>query len=239
MPLKREIQWPYFLECTQFCDDIFWENIFEELAYGKAPFGTYISKGFLTCSYKGKEFSYKIQRKEPEVLYNDIYKLLTEKIGILSHKEKAQKKLVFHELERTIKESRHDWASIRRKNIKDTLYEKYVIDMKLKYSLSPKQCKYLLSAILISIMFKTITTKDIEYKDDKIQNIEGLEFSKGKIILKRPLCSLSSTFDNSEVNQELTPEVNPELTPEITSENSKYLSENWEKYLNFLRVGEN
>lgn len=222
MPLKREIQWPYFLECTQFCDDIFWENIFEELAYGKPPFGTYISKGFLTCSYKGKEFSYKIERKDPEILYNDIYKLLTEKIGILSHKEKAQKKLIFHELERNIKDSRHDWSSIRRKNIKDTMYEKYVIDMKNKYSLSLKQCKYLLSVILISIMFKSITPKDIEYKDDRIHHIAGIEFEKGKIILERDICSLMS---NTDVDTSET----------VIENNSKILSDNWEKYLIFLR----
>ena len=221
--MKREIQWPYFLECTQFCDDIFWENIFEELAYGKAPFGTYISKGFLTCSYKGKEFSYKIQRKDPEILYNDIYKLLTDKIGILSHKEKIQKKLIFHELEKNIKESRHEWGSIRRKNIKDTLYEKYVIDMKKKYSLSNKQSKYLLSVILLSIMFKNISTKDIEYKDNKILNILGLEFSKGEIFLKKPICSAQQNIS---------------LETPYLENNSKKMFDNWEKYLTFLRSQE-
>ena len=88
MPVKREIIYPIFLECCQFADDIFWETIFEDLAYGRAPSGTYISKDFLNCSYKNKEFSYKIERKDPENIYNDIYKLLTEKLGILSQKEK-------------------------------------------------------------------------------------------------------------------------------------------------------
>ena len=91
MPIKREIIYPIFLECCQFADNIFWETIFEDLAYGKAPSGTYISKDFLNCSYKNKEFSYKIERKDPEIIYNDIYKLLTEKLGILSQKEKMQK----------------------------------------------------------------------------------------------------------------------------------------------------
>ena len=70
------------------------------------------------------------------------------------------------------------------------MYEKYVIYMKRKHSLSIKSCKYLLSVILLSIMFKTITAKDIVFKDDKIQSIEGIDFLKGKVILKRPLCSI-------------------------------------------------
>lgn len=217
MPVKREIVYPVFLECCQHADDIFWENVFEDLAYGKPPYGTYISKGFLCCSFKNKEFSYKIERKDCKILYDDIYNLLTEKLGILSHKEKAQKKLDFHELEKNIKQSRQEWCNIRRKNIKDIMYEKYVIDMKRKHSLSIKSCKYLLSVILLSIMFKTITAKDIVFKDDKIQSIEGIDFSKGKVVLKRPLCS----FD--------------EIVQEAEESSTKLFSENWEKYLKLLR----
>jgi len=217
MPVKREIVYPVFLECCQYADDIFWENVFEDLAYGKPPYGTYISKGFLCCSFKNKEFSYKIERKDCKILYDDIYNLLTEKLGILSHKEKAQKKLDFHELEKNIKQSRQEWCNIRRKNIKDIMYEKYVIDMKRKHSLSIKTCKYLLSVILLSIMFKTITAKDIVFKDDKIQSIEGIDFLKGKVILKRPLCSLE------------------EIIQEQEESSSKLFSENWEKYLKLLR----
>jgi hypothetical protein len=217
MPVKREIVYPVFLECCQYADDIFWENVFEDLAYGKPPYGTYISKGFLCCSFKNKEFSYKIERKDCKILYDDIYNLLTEKLGILSHKEKAQKKLDFHELEKNIKQSRQEWCNIRRKNIKDIMYEKYVIDMKRKHSLSIKSCKYLLSVILLSIMFKTITAKDIVFKDDKIQSIEGIDFLKGKVILKRPLCSLE------------------EIIQEQEESSSKLFSENWEKYLKLLR----
>jgi len=221
MPIKKEILYPVFLECCQFADDVFWEGIFEELAYGKAPYGTYISKGFLCCSYKNKEFSYKIERKDPKVLYDDIYRLLTEKLGILSHKEKAQKRLDFHEMEKNIKQSRQDWSSIRRKNIKDVMYEKYVIDMKRKYSLSLKQCRYLLSIILLSIMFKTITSKDITYKDNKIQNIDGIEFAKGKVILQRSLCVVNS----EEVSD----------SPDLEDLGLKTMSENWERYLKILR----
>jgi hypothetical protein len=219
MPQKKEIVYPVFLECCQYADDAFWESIFEDLTYGRAPYGTYISKGFLCCSYKNKEFSYKLERKESKILYDDIYKLLTEKLGILSHKEKIRKRLVFNELEKNIRESRQEWSHIRRKNIKDTMYEKYVIEMKHKYSLSVKQCKYLLAVIMVSIMFKTITTKDITFKDDKIQNILGIDFAKGKVILKRPLCN------SLEVQTE---------TPDITE--SKLMSDNWEKYLKTLRT---
>jgi hypothetical protein len=218
MPIKKELVYPFFLECFQYLDDVFWENIFEDLAYGIAPYGTYISKDFLCCAYKNKEFSYKIERKPPDILYEEIYKLLKEKLGILSQKEKVKKKTNFYEIEKNIKESRNQWSNIRKKNIKDILYEKYVIDMKEKHNLSIKQAKYLLSVILLSVMFKIISSKDISFEDGKIQHIEGIEFENGEVIVKKSLCS--HNIKNIE-NQ------NNEMSDTL-------LSENWIKYLKFL-----
>lgn len=216
---KREIVYPFFLECCMFTEDAFWEIIFEDLAYGKPPFGTYISKDFLCCSCKGKEFSYKIERKDPKILHDDIYKLLSEKVNILSKKEKAQKQLLFNDIEKNIKTSRCNWSSIRCKNVKDIMFEKYVIDMKHKYNLSVKQCKVLLTTILISMMFKTITSKDIEFKDDKIQNITGITFKQGKVILQRPLCST---------------DISLEFEEDCKEEKIQFMSENWNRFCNFL-----
>ena len=80
MVLKKEIIFPVFLNCIQYITDSFWVNIFEDLAYGITPYGSYISKSFLCCNYKDKEFSYKIERKEPEQLYNDVLFLLSKYI---------------------------------------------------------------------------------------------------------------------------------------------------------------
>ena len=217
MPIKKEIIYPVFLECCKFSTDSFWENMFEDLAYGKTPHGTYINKNFLCCSYKNKEFSYKIERKDPIELYTDIYNLLTKKLGMMSHMEKIKKRVDFEETESRIKEFRQDWGNIRKKNIKDLLVERYVIDMKNKHSLTVKQATYLLSIIFIAIVFKVITSKDIEYSDNKIQNIDGIEFTTKKIIIKRNIYDIDISF-----------------SPEIFMD-KKLMADNWEKYLISLR----
>jgi hypothetical protein len=217
MPFKREIIYPFFLECCCHADDVFWENIFEDFAYGKTPYGTYINKGFFCCGYKNKEFSYKIERKESKVLYDEIYKLLTEKLGILSYKEKSKQRLDFHELEKTIKGSHKNWNNIRKKNIKDIMFERFAIDMKREYSLSQKQCKHLLSIILLAIIFKTITSKDIVYQEDKIQSINGISFSNGKVYINEDIHKI------------------PIVQIESTEQISEKIKDNWNKYIAFLR----
>jgi hypothetical protein len=228
MPIKREIIYPFFLECCEHTEDNFWESIFEDLAYGKTPYGTYISKNFLICGYKGKEFNYRIERKDPKILYSDIYKLLTERLGILSCKEKTQKKIAFSNLEKDLRDSRNEWSSIRKKNVKDLMIENFVIDKKNRYHLSIKQARYLLSVIFLCLMFKTITSKDIIYKDGKIQDIAGINFEDQKILFERPLArdakDVYSFTVESTCDEDCT-----EMPHEV-----KYLSENWERYLKIL-----
>lgn len=216
MVAKKEIIYPVFLECCAFTSDSFWENIFEDLAYGKTPYGTYINKNFLCCSYKNKEFSYKIERKDSKILYDDIYLLLTQKLGILSYKEKIKSRVDFHTTESRLKKHGEEWSNIRKKNIKDLLIEGYVIDMKNKHKLSVKQSNYLLSVIFMAVVFKVVTSKDINYSDGKIQEINGIEFIDQKIVVKKNIYDVDGVF-----------------SPEIVLP-KKVMSDNWEKYVGTL-----
>jgi len=204
MPAKKDLIYPVFLECCAFSPDSYWELIFEDLAYGKAPTGTYISRNFLCCSYKNKDFSYKIERKDPKILFDDIYSLLSKKLGLMSEKEVVSKRTLFSSKEKVIHESYQTWSNIKKKNVKDAIYEKYAIDMKKKHGLSVSETKKLLTYIYICMIFKSVTSKDIFFEDDKITHIDGLEFEDGKVILTRSLCSGGSYSAHQELeNKEI------------------------------------
>ena len=144
---------------------------------------------------------------------------MTEKLGILSYKEKSKQRLDFHELEKNIKQARTNWNNIRKKNIKDIMFEKYVIEMNKEYNLTYKQCNNLLSIILLAMIFKTITSKDIVYNDDKIHSINGISFEHGKV-------NISSSIH-------MVPNVSESL--QIEEIELSEMKSNWEKYLTFLR----
>ena len=217
MAIKKEILYPVFLECLQFINDAFWENIFEDLAYGKTPYGTYINKDFLCCNYKNKEFSYKIEKKDPKTLYNDIYSLLGKKLGILSIRDKTNRQIDFQNIENELKECRKNWSNIRKKNIKDLLIERYVLNMKNKYSLSYKQAQTLLSTIFIGLVFKVISVKDIKYSDGNITEIEGISFSNKEFKFEKNIYGNDIEFRKCI----------------LLEKNS--MSDNWEKFLTSLK----
>ncbi len=217
--VKDELIYPIFLECCKYTDDIFWKYIFEDFAYGKTPYGTYITKNFLCCNYKTREFSYKINTdKSPEVLYNEIYDILFNKFGLLSNKDKVKKRELFDSTQKEIDNQQlSNWNSIKKKSVKNILVENYIIEKKKKFNLSFNQIKKLLSIIVIGIIFKTISSADIDYSNSKINNINGFTFSNKKIHMNKNIYDFNFM-----------------TSPRIINE-KKLMSDNWEKFLGNLK----
>ena len=132
------IVYPFFLDCCQYADNVFWEDIFFNLAFGIPPLGTYISQDFLCCSLNQKEFIYGIEKKDSETLYKEVYSLLRNRLGVFFHLDKVGK---INDIE--------NLNDIKKKT-KETLIELYVSKMRTNYSLSIKQARHLLSTILQS-----------------------------------------------------------------------------------------
>jgi hypothetical protein len=213
-----ELVYPFFIKCCIYTDDIFWKFVFEDLAYGKTPYGIYLTKNFLCCNYKGKEFSYKIDsKKNPQKLFNEVYDILHKKFGLLSKNDKVRRKKMFEDTEIEIQDNNKNWRKIRKKSIKQNIIEKYSIDKKNKYNLSNFQMKRIFSIVVIGLIFKTITFDKIVYSDGKISDINGISFSPGRIIVSPDIYNINSI---------LSPEI-------IINENN--MSDNWDKYFKSVR----
>ena len=211
-----KLLYPIFLDCCKYTDDNFWKFIFEDLAYGKSPYGTYITKNFLCCNYKGKEFSYKIDlNKDSKILYDEIFNILHNKFGLLSQKDKLKCRKIFN-LQQNFTNDKDDWSSLRKKNIKIILIEKFVINKKKKHKLSFRQTRKLFSTILIGLIFKTISKEHIDYSNGDIQSIEGINFKDSKIILHTDI-------------------YNSHSTPSFIVKEEEFLSNLWPKYLTKLQ----
>ncbi len=214
---RKEIMYPVFLKCCQYATDAFWENTFEDLAYGKTPYGSYISKGFLCCSTKKKKASCKIEKDDPKQMHDEVYDMLVTELGLLSQREKVKRKLEFQDLEDQLQESCQDWAKLRKKNVKKALIERFVIRMKEKNNLTMQQARRLLSAITLAISFKVITPKDIDYRDNMIHSINGVNVQNGGVEVTVDIYGIDVTYTQQ---------------PTATK---KLMFESWEKYIKELK----
>ena len=214
---RGDILHPVFLHCCRLSLNKFWEKIFEDLAYGITPYGAYIKNGILNCRTKNGLLSVIIDNDEIQTTYDDVYKMCTTHVNILSPTERIQTQNDFKKLEEESKNSRDNWGDIRKKNVRDLLIDIFVVDMKTQYELKTQQARYLRSMINTAIMFKAINGDNIQMDNNVIIKIDGIQISKGQI-----------DFDLDMYNNDYT-ETNTKI------DIRKTMFSLWEKYITDLR----
>lgn len=183
----KEIVYPFFLKCTEYTTDNYWSNIFENLSYGICPYNTYIYNNYLCCNHKVHKFKYYFLDREAKELYTDIHKLLTN-IGMISNKDKLH-------MYNTINSSKYEnWCDIKKKSIKQTLIEKFVIQKKKEYYLDYSTTYSLLNKIILGILLKTINYNHIVYDNYNILDITCIEFCKHDFKFLHDIYNYNSNF---------------------------------------------
>mgnify|MGYP001041016412 FL=1 len=182
------IQYPFLLKCCSHTDDIFWHNIFIDLAHGICPHSTYIYKNILCCSYKHIDISYKLIEKDSKVLYQELYDIFINKLNI-----RSQKDIISHcpsENENIITK----WSDIKKRQLKQFYINNYIIDMKNKYNLSATNVDLLVYYIVIGMLFKQLVQcdSDIIFKDERIIKIDGISFENNKVIITKNIYNYSN-----------------------------------------------
>ena len=193
---NNDIVYPIFIDCMQYTDDIFWKNTFEELSFGRCPYGIYINKDNICCNYKDKKFCYNIYTTDdPETLFKDIFNLFNNKFGLLSKRDKLRKNKLFlskqNEINRILN---NDWCNIKRKNIRIMLIEKFVIQKSKEFNLSIQQSKELYSKIILGLLFKTIHKNCIIYENQHIKEITHISFKNMSFNVNTDLYNFKSNL---------------------------------------------
>jgi hypothetical protein len=171
----KDIIYPHFLHCCQETEDHYWKYIFEDLSYGRAPYGVYFTKGFMCCGFKGKEFSYRVDPNIPvPQLFKEVKTILNGKLGIksssdiLSTREKFEKtseRLALHEC--------NDWNLLKKKEVRGLLLENFIISQNKNFN-RIKQ-KRLLSSLMLAIQLKIINNEDINIYHGRVTEIKKWE----------------------------------------------------------------
>lgn len=181
---KDDIIYPIFIKCIKYTDDIFWKNIFEELTYGRCPYGIYISNDYICCNYKDKKFSYKIfTDKNPETIFLELKQVLTNTFGLLSKEDKLKNNKIFiRKQQELVNTLNNEWSNIKKKNIKLILLEKYIISKSNSFNLTLQQSKDLYNKILLGLLLKTIHNNQIIYENKIIKDITCVSFKDKEFI---------------------------------------------------------
>ena len=189
MPNMYEIQYPLFLKCIEYTNgDKFWNNIFENLSYCICPYNIYIFNNYICSNHKIHKFKYCFLNKTSIELYNDIHKLFVN-LGIMSNIDK--KSIEETNIDNVVYEN---WSDIKKKSIKQSLIEKYIISKKKEFNLDYILAHKILNKLLLGLLLKTITSKHIVYKDNNITDITCLNFFENGCTLNHNIYNYNSNY---------------------------------------------
>lgn len=177
---KKEILYPNLLHTCKYTTSSFWYNLFENLAYGRPPSRLFITNHHLSCTRPGVEFSFNLRSEmEYSALHAHLFSLLNRE-EVLSPNE--------HSLILIEKEMSEISEEVTNKKISKTiLLEKFVIEIEKQFSFGLKKARYILIALVIAFLFKTLKQSDLVFESHegdqnnhprtKIKSISGFECS--------------------------------------------------------------
>jgi hypothetical protein len=193
------VLYPIFLGVSDISTDVQFKNIFNELAYGKAPFGSYIMNkkvidpiskevdysDYICSNIKGSEFIWKIENKDPNIIHSELIDIFINRMKIVSDTDKSKNIENFNIFNSNKNNCVETWGNINKKMIRNVYFDNYIQENTRKYNLTTVEAKYMYSLITISIMLKRISSKDIIFENGKITNIIGLSVDVNRPINDR------------------------------------------------------
>jgi hypothetical protein len=168
------VLFPVFLKCCHFLQDPFWIYIFEDLAYGRCPYGIIIQNDCIYSILKNKEFTYSFKDKLPERISTELSNILGLKLHMLSQQDHFRFRTKYQEDMKNFMDTLSNWNDIKKKNLRHLLLEHFTISKKREFQYSIAFTRKLYSLIFIGIQFKTILGKHIHYSNRNITHIEGI-----------------------------------------------------------------
>jgi hypothetical protein len=181
--------YPIFLECCEYLNTEFWLEIFKNMAKGKMPYGIHVSGKTLVTHYKNKDFTYKYEGKDAEVIALELKDMFVNQFGLRSDldNKKYTVKLADN-LEYITKNRENVWKSIKRHSIKRILIVNYIIVMKKEYNLDFLTSLKLRLDIDVGLTDKTLTSDDITLNTGVIQEINRITFTDNNYTINyRPM----------------------------------------------------
>jgi hypothetical protein len=194
------IEYPIFLGCKDYTNDLFWKQIFNDLSRGKSPRGVRITSESLTCCYKDKDFNYEYKGNKCKNVYIQVYNLFTKRLNIYSQKDQYNRRKEMDSLVEEMQENKKEkWSAIRKKATRYNLILGYASRMKKLHNTDVSTAKRLISTIFSGLSFKDILSSDVEYHGGKIYNIKVIYFDGVNFLIdKTSECQMKKAVKKKE-----------------------------------------
>lgn len=178
--VNKKVIYPIFVKCSEQCSDPFWKKLYLSFSINKPPKTLYISNGYINSINKNKKqvFSYNFESKSPDDIISELNNLIMENTSLISNKDMIKKHNEMEQMKESMNVDNPDWKSVKKKKVKNLYIANFCNEMRIKYKLDWDSTTELCNLIKTGLLLKLQTKNDIEFKDGRILNINGIVYNK-------------------------------------------------------------
>ncbi len=179
---KKEPIYPVFIECSGYTLDPFWKEVFIGCGFGKCPRGLRIidsnTISVIPAIKNGVKRIYTLPTGVKEI-FTFLSTLLRKELNLRSEMDNHLEETSIHQIQSQNREllNVEEWKDIRNKRLREKKIIDFVLRCKENYELSTIQSKSLLNKIHLGFILKTLSPLSIQYVNDRIESIVGLEWN--------------------------------------------------------------
>lgn len=178
--VNKKVIYPIFVKCSEQCSDLFWKKLYLSFSINKPPKTLYISNGYINSINKNKKqvFSYNFESKSSDEIISELNNIIMENTSLISNKDMLRKHNEMEKMKECMIVDNPDWKSVKKKKVKNLYISNFCNEMRIKYKLEWDSTLELCNLIKTGLLLKLQTKNDIDFKDGKILNINGIVYNK-------------------------------------------------------------
>jgi hypothetical protein len=226
---EKDVVYTVLQECFKIETDTAWKEIFNNMSRGVCPKGIIIQNGTIVGSISKKNLAkYSFLNQDPADIIINIKNLYSNLLNIQSDNTKRNRE--FDNINEQYNDFLYmDWRSIKKKALKELLFQNFILDLKNKNNLRSNAAKsgyeILCNAFYI---YKTHKNIDVEYCEGKIISIRDIVIENNIIVNKRIEKNNGLCYESDCEEEEESEETETKL---------KSLKDLWVSYIQTIKKG--
>jgi hypothetical protein len=178
--VDKKIQHEIFEECSKITQDPYWTGKLKDCARNKFPRGFSYKNGML-IHRRGNKVTRKLIPNIPAEALSICLSFFKSEGGIMSANDrKTIQKEEENRLLSSINDNELTWKDIKTPKIKELLISEYISELADRMGFDKQEKMELSTTIKSGFMLKYFNSKNVNMKDGKISDIDGLVYDKNK-----------------------------------------------------------
>lgn len=181
---SKIVLYPTFAECSEYTLDPYWKDIFKQCSRNKFPKGcSYDPKNhvlYVKDTSRGSQ-NHRMSINLPDgssETFDILMNIFRKNLKCRSPQDLQRSRQDLKDIKDSIEVDLSEWKKIKPRSLKDIMIMRYISKMEESLNLTKEEANELYTTIKVGMQFNKIKPDDIDYSNETINSIQGLEYDE-------------------------------------------------------------